>query len=171
MKTFHSSFTGVCVCALHWVRDHRNLLVRCGRALRKDGYLRFNFAGDGNCATLNSVIRRVMLEERFRSHFAFFEWPWFMPNLSEYERMVREHPEFDEVRVWEENADRLFSQDELVRWIDQPSLVPFLKHIKDAAQSAAFRNEVVEGMLYATKHSEGQYFETFRRLNVFARKR
>jgi len=85
--------------------------------------------------------------------------------------MVREHPEFDEVRVWEENADRLFSQDELVRWIDQPSLVPFLKHIKDAAQSAAFRNEVVEGMLYATKHSEGQYFETFRRLNVFARKR
>ena len=54
---------------LHWVKDHRNLLARCGQALRKDGYLRFNFAGDGNCATLNSVIRRIMHEEQFRSHF------------------------------------------------------------------------------------------------------
>ena len=102
---------------------------------------------------------------------AFFEWPWYMPSLSEYERMVRERAEFDEVRIWEENADRLFSQDELVRWIDQPSLVPFLKHIKDTTQSAAFRNAVVQGMLHVTKHSEREYFETFRRLNVFARKR
>jgi trans-aconitate 2-methyltransferase len=157
--------------ALHWVKDHRNLLERCGQALRKDGYLRFNFAGDGNCATLNSVIRRIMLEEQFRSHFTFFEWPWYMPSLVEYERMIKERAEFDEIRVWEENADRLFSQDELVRWIDQPSLVPFLKHIKDAAQSAAFRNAVVQAMLHATKHREGEYFETFRRLDVFARKR
>jgi len=94
-----------------------------------------------------------------------------MPAVSEYEDMVRNCVEFEKTRIWEENADRLFSRDELVRWIDQPSLVPFLKHIKDTTQSAAFRNAVVQGMLHATKHSEGEYFETFRRLNVFARKR
>jgi len=155
---------------LHWVKDHRNLLARCGRALKKGGYLRFNFAGEGKCAALISVVRRIMVETKFRSHFAFFEWPWHMPSLSEYEQMVGECAEFHEVRIWEENADRFFSRDELVRWIDQPSLVPFLKNIHDAKQSAAFRDEVVRAMLHATKRSEHEYFETFRRLNVFARK-
>jgi trans-aconitate 2-methyltransferase len=156
---------------LHWIKDHRNLLARCGRALKKDGYFRFNFAGEGNCAALISVVRQIMHEEQFASHFVFFEWPWYMPGLSEYERMVSEYAEFDAVKIWEENADRLFSQDELVRWLDQPSLVPFLKHIQDATPSAAFRNAVVQAMLHVTKHSEREYFEAFRRLNVFARKR
>ncbi len=81
-----------------------------------------------------------MNEEPFRSYLAFFEWPWYMPSLSKYERIAGEHAEFDEVRIWEENADRIFNQDELVKWIDHPSLVPFLKHIPDTRQSAAFRN-------------------------------
>jgi trans-aconitate methyltransferase len=112
-----------------------------------------------------------MLEDQFRDHFALFEWPWYMPGLSEYELMVRNYADFDEVQIWEENADRLFSEDELVRWIDQPSLVPFLKQIRDGKQSAAFRAAVVRAMLHATRRSENAYFETFRRLNVSARKR
>lgn len=156
---------------LHWVRDHQNLLARCGQALKEGGYLRFNFAGDGNCATFNSIVRQVMREEQFGSDFAFFEWPWYMPRVSEYEELVRKCVVFSEASVWEENADRLFSCDELVKWIDQPGLVPFLKQIRDSRRSEAFRNAVVEGMLRAAKYKENEYFETFRRLNVFARKR
>ncbi len=62
-----------------------------------------------------------------------------MPAVSEYEGMVGNCAEFDKVSIWEENADRLFSRDELVRWIDQPSLVPFLKQIRDSTRSTAFR--------------------------------
>src|SRR5208283_3438426 len=35
---------------LHWIKDHERLLRNVGRALRKSGKLRFNFAGDGNCS-------------------------------------------------------------------------------------------------------------------------
>ena len=35
---------------LHWVKDHERLLRNVGRALRKGGRLRFNFAGEGNCS-------------------------------------------------------------------------------------------------------------------------
>ncbi len=155
---------------LHWIMDHRSLLARCSRALKRDGYLRFNFAGEGNCPAFISVVRRIMLEEPFASYFAFFMWPWYMPGLGEYEGLVRGHAEFDEVRIWEENADRFFSRDEMVRWIEQPSLVPFLKCIRDGTQSSAFRNAVVEAMLQATRHSDREYFEAFRRLNIFAKK-
>lgn len=156
---------------LHWIKDHRNLLVRCSQALKKDGYLRFNFAAEGNCAALISIIRQLMLEEQFKTHFPFFEWPWYMPGPAEYERMVREYADFHEVRIWEENADRLFNQEELVKWIDHPSLVPFLKQISDTTVKVAFRNKVVNAMLRNTCRSEREYFETFRRLNIFAKKR
>ena len=35
---------------LHWIKDHQRLLRNVGRALRKGGRLRFNFAGEGNCS-------------------------------------------------------------------------------------------------------------------------
>jgi trans-aconitate 2-methyltransferase len=155
---------------LHWIKDHRNLLGRCAHALNKGGYLRFNFAGGGNCTSLLSVIGRMIADERFKQHFACFEWPWYMPGLSEYEKIIRECAEFTDIRAWEENADRVFNRNELVGWIDQPSLVPFLKEIRDTARAMEFRNAVVQEMLNVTRRSEGEYFETFRRLNVFARK-
>jgi trans-aconitate methyltransferase len=57
----------------------------------------------------------------------------------------------------------------MIRWIDQPSLVPFMPRIEDADR-AGFRAEVIEGMLRVTRQSDGRRFETFRRINVFARK-
>ena len=36
--------------ALHWIKNHEVLLDKVFRALKRGGILRFNFAGDGNCA-------------------------------------------------------------------------------------------------------------------------
>lgn len=70
---------------LHWVKDHRRLLQSIRRCLRTDGMLRFNFAGDGNCSHFFRVVREAMSLQRFSSHFADFEWPWYMPSVGEYE--------------------------------------------------------------------------------------
>jgi len=71
-------------------------------------------------------------------------------------------------RVWGENGDRFFSDTEaMVRWVDQPSLVPFLPRVPASGQPA-FREHVVARMIQETQQSDGRCFETFRRINVFA---
>jgi trans-aconitate methyltransferase len=77
---------------------------------------------------------------------------------------------FSDGRVWGENADRLFpDEDAMVKWIDQPSLVPFLLHVEESARQS-FRSFVVELMIRRTRQADGRCFETFRRINLFARK-
>jgi len=154
---------------LHWVKDHKSLLQRVYVALREDGIIRFNFAAAGNCSRFFRVVRQAMSLPDYRSCFAHFDWPWFMPTLKEYEEVLHQS-EFRDVRVWLENADRFFPDaDALIRWVDQPSLVPFLAYLGEADRRP-FRDFVVAQMIRATRQEDGRCFETFRRINVFARK-
>jgi trans-aconitate 2-methyltransferase len=154
---------------LHWVPEHESLYRNVKRALRPGGVLRFNFAADGNCASFVAIVREAMALEGFAARFESFQWPWYMPGVGEYEVLVRGCG-LQEARVWGENADRFFPDAEaLVKWLDQPSLVPFLPHVEEAGRSR-FRDYVVRRMLETTRQPDARYFETFRRINVFARK-
>lgn len=155
--------------ALHWVKNHELLLDNCHKALKINGVIRFNFAGEGNCSNFFEVVRKLIIDSKYSDYFNSFEWPWFMPTLPQYEILVSNH-NFGEWKVWEENADRYFkNKDEMIKWIDQPSLVPFLKFVPDTLMGE-FRNEVINEMIHKTLQSDGTCFETFRRINVFARK-
>jgi len=152
---------------LHWIRDHRRLLGNVRRALRVGGKLRLNFAGDGNCSHFFKVIREAMSQYKYATCFAGFQWPWYMPTLSEYQALM-ETSGLRDARVWGENADRYFPDEEtMVRWIDQPSLVPFLSYVPEP-DKAAFREFVVGRMVEETRQDDGRCFETFRRINVSA---
>jgi trans-aconitate 2-methyltransferase len=152
--------------ALHWVRDHDRLLDNVLNGLRDGGRVRFNFAGDGNCSNFFTVVREVMALPRFHPYFEAAPWPWFMPAPAEYEALVLRKG-FTTYHTWTENADRYFTKDELVRWIDQPSLVPLVALVKGEEKSA-MRDLVVEKMIERTKTSDGRYFETFRRQHMYA---
>ncbi|MEJ2246610.1 MAG: methyltransferase domain-containing protein [Acidobacteriota bacterium] len=152
---------------LHWIMDHRRLLANVHRALRAGGRLRFNFAGDGNCASFFKVVREAMAQEVFTGYFASFKWPWYMPSVDGY-RTLAESSELNNVQVWGENADRNFPDvDTMIQWIDQPSLVPFLIHIDDLNKES-FRSFVIRRMIEETKQEDGRCFETFRRINLSA---
>lgn len=155
--------------ALHWVKDHLKLLQKCYFALKKGGILRFNFGGAGNCINFSVVVKKVMKLSQYKRHFADFEWPWYMPSSGEYRRLFG-LTNFKNIQIWEQNADRFFrNADELIRWIDQPSIIPFIEQIiKDEKQG--FRHEVIKRMLIQTKQPDGSYFETFRRINALAYK-
>jgi len=155
--------------ALHWIKNHGKLLRNVNRALRPDGRARFNFAADGNCSHFFQVMREAMSREPFSDCFRDFSWPWFMPSLQAYQALVAESP-LREARVWGENADRYFPDaDTMVRWLDQPSLVPFLPLV-EKAQRDLFRSFVINRMIELTKRSDGTCFETFRRVNLAAQK-
>ena len=154
---------------LHWIKDHQRLLKNVRKALRKDGLARFNFAAEGNCSHFFKVIRKAMTRHGFSQYFENFDWPWFMPSVNEYKHVV-DKSGLREVRLWGENADRFFPETEaLIGWIDQPSLVPFLACVAEKNQPA-FREYVIGEMIRETRQDDGRCFETFRRINLFARK-
>jgi len=154
---------------LHWVKNHRRLYHNVSRLLRPGGRIRFNFAGDGNCSSFLKVIGEAMLKDRFIGHFVTFDWPWYMPSVDEYSALL-DSCGFSHGLVWGENADRYFEDEEaMVRWIDQPSLVPFLAVVPQQDKDA-FREFVVGRMIEVTKQDDGRCFETFRRINVYGTK-
>jgi trans-aconitate methyltransferase len=110
-----------------------------------------------------------MLLPDYIQYFTDFEWPWYFPELSKYETLVKEYP-FKETKIWGENADRYFPDvNSIVKWIDQPSLVPFLEVVPQP-EKQRFRNYIVEKMIEVTLQKDGRCFETFRRINLWARK-
>ncbi len=155
---------------LHWVKDHKKLLNNCYAALRDNGFIRFNFAGCGNCASFYKVIKEVMQLDEYRNYFQNFEWPWYMPDINEYKKLAADS-NFKDIRVWEENKDWYFPDEgSMVKWINQPSIVPFLAPV-DKEYKEKFRSLVVSKMIAETKQDNGTYFETFRRINLLAHKK
>lgn len=153
--------------ALHWIKNHEVLLCKCYRALKNGGKIRWGFGGYGNCPNLNDTIKRVMNMPLFAEHFIGFEWPWYMPKENDYIKLV-ENANFRQVEVFCENADIYFSNcDEMIKWVEQPCLVPFLKCIPDDKKES-FRSTVIELMIERTKQSDGKCLEMFRRLNIKA---
>ena len=154
---------------LHWIKDHKTLLRRMFEALKPKGTVRLQFAAKGNCFNLIQIIREVMATREYGETFREFDWPWYMPTVQEYQDQLNEVP-FGEKKVWGTNADRYFeSAEAMTRWIDQPSLVPFL-YCLNGAERRRFRDTVVGRMIDQTQQTDGTCFETFRRINVWARK-
>jgi trans-aconitate methyltransferase len=105
---------------------------------------------------------------QFARFFSGFAWPWSMPDLAAYRQLVRGFP-FAESSVRGENADRYFTdQETMIKWIDQPSLVPFMQCLPGEFKEA-FRQCVIARMIEASLQPDGRCFETFRRINVIAR--
>lgn len=155
--------------ALQWVKNHELLLDNCHRALKINGVIRFNFAGHGNSLNFFEVVRKLINGKKYSDYFKSFEWPWFMPTQFQYEKLINQF-NFGEWKVWEENADRYFkSKDQMIKWIDQPALIPYLKFLPDKLKGE-FRAEVISKMIQKTIQSDETCFEVFRRINVFARK-
>ncbi len=154
---------------LHWVADHRRMLARVRRALQPGGRLRFQFAGQHTGKPFDDAAHETMADPRFAAHFAGFTWPWTMPAVEDYAPLVRDTG-FAEHTVWGENKDRYFPDpDAMIRWVDQPCLVPFLPVLPESDRPA-FRAAVIERIVRRTQGPDGRCFVTFRRVNVQATK-
>ncbi len=165
-NAFHIIFSNA---ALHWVKDHKRLLHNSYTALKTGGILLWDFGSQGNCSHFLAVIQEKMNEDKYKDYFRNFEMPWFMPAKDHYEELIAPIG-YSDVTITELNRDRYFPTSEaLIKWIDQPCIVPFIECIPDMLKDA-FRREVINDMLERTQQPDGTCFETFRRLQVYARK-
>ena len=155
--------------ALHWVADHTILWRKSHAALKMGGCVRLNFAGKGTCPALIDAISETMGHVSYARYFTGFVWPWYMPTVAAYEKVLSE-TSFLDVEVREDVRTRIFpSKESLARWIDVPCLVPFLAVI-DEGDRQAFRDTVIGLMVQRTRQAEGGYLEHFCRLDVSGRK-
>lgn len=170
MLDFHNKFDVIFSNAtLHWIKDHRRLFKNSFRALRDGGVILWDFAGDGNCSNFFNVIREKIQSDKYKNYFNNFEWPWYMPTKNDYTQIVA-NSGFRKYSIVEINRDRFFfNADEMIKWIDQPSIVPFISIIPDEMKSE-FRDDVIKAMLERTLQSDGTCFETFRRIHIRANK-
>lgn len=153
--------------ALHWVKNHEKLLLNSFNALKRNGVLLWDFAGNGNCSNFYEVVREKIKNEKYKQYFSDFEWPWYMPAKDDYEKIIASVG-FSSYNITEVNRDRFFSSaDEMIKWIDQPSIVPFINVIPEEIKME-FRDDVINSMLKKTLQSNGTCFETFRRIHVKA---
>ena len=92
-----------------------------------------------------------------------------MPKRAEYEKIIAAAG-FSAYHITEVNRDRFFENaDEMIKWIDQPSIVPFISALPNGMKGK-FREDVIRDMLKRTRQADGTCFETFRRIHVKARK-
>ncbi len=165
-KEFNLIFSNA---ALHWVKDHRRLLKNAHKALKANGKILWDFGGIGNCANFISVIQRIMAERPYAEYFKEYEWPWFMPSKKQYTKFLSAVG-FSSCTIMELNRDRYFpSASDIIRWIDQPCLVPFLNQVPQQLK-AVFRHRVIEEIFKKTQMPDGTYFETFCRIRIYAEK-
>jgi len=154
---------------LHWIKNHKQLWTNIYKLLNPNGFVRFNFAADGNNSNLIKVIKETIVFEEYKKYFSEFQWPWYMPSVDEYENNLKDFA-FSELNVWSENADRFFPDKEaVIGWVNQPNIVPFLENIPEDKKEL-FREIVIEQMIKETLQENGRCFETFRRINVLAKK-
>ncbi|MGC9444358.1 MAG: class I SAM-dependent methyltransferase [Candidatus Methanospirareceae archaeon] len=155
--------------ALHWILDHRELLMRIYEALKPRGFMRVQFGGAGNIVHLIAIVREVMRTSEYAPWFVGFQWPWYMPLVEEYEALLAQ-TEFRQYRVWMTNRDRLFEHEqELVHMVDEAGLLPFLAALPEEMRPR-FRDTIIEHLIARTRQPDGRCFETFRRINVYAEK-
>ena len=92
-----------------------------------------------------------------------------MPTLEEYKNILKDYS-FSDIKIWNENSDKYFPDKEyMIGWIDQPNIVPFLKYIPDDKKEL-FRDIVIEQMLKEALQEDGRCLETYRRINVSAKR-
>lgn len=155
--------------ALHWVKNHNRLLKSSYEALTVGGILLWDFGSNGNCSNFLAVIQKKICENKYKDFFRNFEMPWFMPTKNYYEEIIT-NIGYCDFKIIEVNRDRYFpTSNEMIKWIDQPCIVPFKEGIPDTLKST-FRKEVIEEMLERTQQADGTCFETFRRLQIYAQK-
>ena len=78
--------------SIHWVKNHQALLRRTYISLKKSGLLRLNFAAAGNCATFIKIVQAAMEIPQYRRYFLDFEWPWYVPEIEEYQTLMKKLP-------------------------------------------------------------------------------
>ena len=144
MKNLTFAFSNA---ALHWIVDHRPVLAGVKESLEENGRLLFQMAGKGNAQDIFKVFEELIMENRFRTYFKDFTFPYGFYGQEEYNRWLREAG-FRPVRVELLPKDmKLRGIEGLAAWI-RTTWLPFTEKIPDSLRDS-FINEIAKKYIEA----------------------
>ncbi|XOF34078.1 MAG: class I SAM-dependent methyltransferase [Candidatus Electrothrix sp. YB6] len=153
--------------ALHWLQDHRPVLIGISRALKIGGRILLQMAGKGNAASILTVLDELILAKEWQQYFVDFTFPYGFYGPELYTVWLKEaglHP----VRVELIPKDMSYAERAgLEGWV-RTTWLPYTEQIP-VARRDAFITELVDR--YLAKHpvdSKGYVHVRMMRLEVEA---
>ncbi len=76
--------------ALHWVKDHKAILIHLKKCLRGNAKILFQMGGYGNAQDVLAVVDQVTTSENWKSYFDNFDFPYRFCTIQDYEKWLPE---------------------------------------------------------------------------------
>jgi trans-aconitate methyltransferase len=152
---------------LHWVRDHRPVLVGIRRSLRPGGRALLQMAGRGNAAALVEVLDGMLAAPRWAPCFADFSFPYGFHGAEEYRGWLLEAG-LEPVRV--ELFDRDMAQEGaegLAGWV-RTTWMPYTQRVPEDDREAFIAEAVERYAAACPADGEGRLHVAMVRLEVEA---
>lgn len=74
--------------ALHWVEDQVCILSNTYNSLKKNGRILFQMGGKGNLGEMFEIIKKTLLNNKWKSFFDGFEFPYYFYSDTEYSEFL-----------------------------------------------------------------------------------
>ena len=73
---------------LHWVKDHKNVLVQLRSSLHGRSKIVFQMGGDGNAADILKTVSRATQDSKWKQYFSSFVFPYNFCRAEDYEKWL-----------------------------------------------------------------------------------
>lgn len=76
--------------ALHWVKDHKAVLIGLKNHLNKNANILFQMGGGGNAKDVLHVVEQVTATDKWKKYFDHFVFPYTFCSIQDYEKWLPE---------------------------------------------------------------------------------
>jgi trans-aconitate methyltransferase len=76
--------------ALHWIKDHDNILKRIQKSLKPKGNILFQMGGKGNAQKILDLVDEIINEEKWKNYFQGFTFPYGFYGPKKYKKWLNE---------------------------------------------------------------------------------
>ena len=76
--------------ALHWVKDHKAVLITLKKHMNSGARILFQMGGCGNAKDVVDVVSQIAATEKWKEYFTQFVFPYRFCNKSDYEEWLRQ---------------------------------------------------------------------------------
>ncbi|HEC97747.1 MAG TPA: class I SAM-dependent methyltransferase [Nitrospirae bacterium] len=150
--------------ALHWIKDHEELLKRFYEALKPGGRMALGFASRGNIDSFLEIINHIMGDDEFSPSFKDFNFSWYFPG-EEYKGLLKDAA-FERYEIKFKSVEIKMPKEELTGWFRTTGM-PYWGHLPEPL-SGQFIDRVIDEYI---KNRQGKGIAiVFKRIIVEGRK-
>jgi trans-aconitate methyltransferase len=153
--------------ALHWIKDHKHLVLGIKSSLKPNGRMLLQMGGKGNAESMIAILETVIAEKEWEEYFSGFEFPYGFYSPVMYNRWLKE-ASLNPIRLELIPKDMSYSnEDGFAGWI-RTSWLPYTNRVPVHLREKFIAQIVERYMKIYPSDSEGYIHVSMIRLEVEA---